>query len=811
LTPPFEPRGFPALPAALRLAGALGAPFAEGTALSNVFLEAFTDRNLNATAGDFKATVDWGDGTGVQSAIVTQTSPGNFSVSGNHTYLKPGMFPIQVSITDTEFGGDTLNQTVGPLTITDPALVAAASAPPTINTEVNAPLTDVLIGQFTDPNALAKPSDFAADVTNWGDGLTSGATVVETSVDGSGAHFAVFGSHTYAATLTAGTISLSVQDVNGSNAAVTLRTPSVNVGSSPIGVSVLPITTTVGSRNAQGQLIATFTDPAEADLTTLPGPLTASIAWGDGSPPDTLGTGVTLNAMGGGVFGVIAPAGGHIYATPGIYTITVTVNDSGASGPSSGVGGSTADVAPGTITAAPFAGTGLLAPGTEGAPLAANTPPPAGASGVELATFTSTDTTLGASGYSGLIDWGDGSPQSVGQVTADLVADAVDPTHAHFVVTGEHTYHEAQNSPYTITVSISQNSSGSIFSSQTVSVTDTVTINEASLAAGSALPIFATAHVPLNDVPVATFTDPNQFGSAGDFTASINWGDGSGVDPNARVVQTGGTAAGLIYTVYGSHQYNLPGNFATAVTVHDKDGATLAIPPVAPPPGSGNVTVNKFTTTTTLNAVPNQVDVGSTVNLTAAVTGGTGAQAPTGTVTFKEGANTIGTVNLVNGSATLSTSGLALGVHSITAVYNGDANNSGSTSSPQTVTVSSPVIPGGTTPVNTNITNLVDITRFKAKRRPAKGDFVVPIHLHNTSGKVIIGARMFILGLPNSVKIEAPTFTGLSKGVPGVPDGTPFLEFSEAINAGYTVFLHVKAPSANAAANAYGLQILAGS
>ena len=80
---------------------------------------------------------------------------------------------------------------------------------------------------------------------------------------------------------------------------------------------------------------------------------------------------------------------------------------------------------------------------------------------------------------------------------------------------------------------------------------DSVTINDAPLTPGVSLPIFATVNAPLNDVPVATFTDANPFGSAGDFTATINWGDGTAVDPNARIVKSGGTAAGILYVLTG--------------------------------------------------------------------------------------------------------------------------------------------------------------------------------------------------------------------------------------------------------------------
>jgi len=86
-------------------------------------------------------------------------------------------------------------------------------------------------------------------------------------------------------------------------------------------------------------------------------------------------------------------------------------------------------------------------------------------------------------------------------------------------------------------------------------------------------------------------------------------------------------------------------------------------------------------TTTTLTSSPNPAFSGVSVTFTATVTS-TGANAPTGTVTFNDGTTALGTGTL-NGSqvATFATSTLTVGTHSITAVYGGDANNAGSTSS----------------------------------------------------------------------------------------------------------------------------------
>ena len=85
-------------------------------------------------------------------------------------------------------------------------------------------------------------------------------------------------------------------------------------------------------------------------------------------------------------------------------------------------------------------------------------------------------------------------------------------------------------------------------------------------------------------------------------------------------------------------------------------------------------------TTTALTSTPNPSTYGQSVAFTAVVSslGGT----PTGTVTFLDGATTLGSSALdAGGHATLSVSSLSVGTHTVTAQYNGDGTFSGSTSS----------------------------------------------------------------------------------------------------------------------------------
>ncbi|MDO8468955.1 MAG: Ig-like domain repeat protein [Candidatus Peribacter sp.] len=94
--------------------------------------------------------------------------------------------------------------------------------------------------------------------------------------------------------------------------------------------------------------------------------------------------------------------------------------------------------------------------------------------------------------------------------------------------------------------------------------------------------------------------------------------------------------------------------------------------------------VDKFQSSVDLNLSSNLSFLGNDVALTAVVTG----FFPSGTVTVRDGGTDIGTITLSNGSGSFVTSTLVLGSHSFDAVYGGDGNNIGSTSSSVALVVS---------------------------------------------------------------------------------------------------------------------------
>ncbi len=97
---------------------------------------------------------------------------------------------------------------------------------------------------------------------------------------------------------------------------------------------------------------------------------------------------------------------------------------------------------------------------------------------------------------------------------------------------------------------------------------------------------------------------------------------------------------------------------------------------------------------------PNPAPLGFPVRLTASVIPAADSAVATGTVTFRDGATTLGSAPLgqpefsVDGlvpSATLTVSGLGAGTHSITAEYGGDSNLRRGVSAPRSQVIGQPI------------------------------------------------------------------------------------------------------------------------
>lgn len=134
------------------------------------------------------------------------------------------------------------------------------------------------------------------------------------------------------------------------------------------------------------------------------------------------------------------------------------------------------------------------------------------------------------------------------------------------------------------------------------------------------------------------------------------------------------TASGTAITYTPTTGYNGSDSFQYTAT---NAGGTSA-------PASVTITVNKAAPTVTVQASAPTITFGVSETLTATVSGGV---TPTGSVTFKDGATALATVSLSGSTAVLKISSLGTGAHSITAVYNGDGNNSAAASGAAAITV----------------------------------------------------------------------------------------------------------------------------
>ena len=114
------------------------------------------------------------------------------------------------------------------------------------------------------------------------------------------------------------------------------------------------------------------------------------------------------------------------------------------------------------------------------------------------------------------------------------------------------------------------------------------------------------------------------------------------------------------------------GTLTFTVSVSDSSSPTIRTNRVV------TLVVQQANTATTLASSVSPSVFGQQVSISATV--GTGPNFPTGTVTFTDAAGTLGTATLNNGVATLVTSALAVGSHSIAAAYAGDLNFTGNAS-----------------------------------------------------------------------------------------------------------------------------------
>jgi PKD repeat protein len=143
------------------------------------------------------------------------------------------------------------------------------------------------------------------------------------------------------------------------------------------------------------------------------------------------------------------------------------------------------------------------------------------------------------------VDWGDG-----GTSTAGL---SISGGAGNFTVTGTHLY--AAEGPYSFTITVTDDGG------MTATITGTALVAPVPIVA-TGVAVSGSEFAPLNNVTVATFTHANGMEPAVDFTATIDWGDGTSSSGTVALSAT-------TYTVSGVHTYGDEKSYAVTVRVVD--------------------------------------------------------------------------------------------------------------------------------------------------------------------------------------------------------------------------------------------------
>jgi len=171
-------------------------------------------------------------------------------------------------------------------------------------------------------------------------------------------------------------------------------------------------------------------------------------------------------------------------------------------------------------------------------------------------------------------------------------------------------------------------------------------------------------------------------------TGTVTFYEGAGSLGSASLDQSG--VGSLAISTLGVGTHTLFADYGGDTNFSSSQSSTFTV----------TVTSSSTTTSTSLSVSPASPVFGQTVTLTAtigevvppvahgaALHSQSAPPAIGGSVTFYDGATALGSATVVQGVATLDTSSLAVGAHSLTAAYAGAGQYSGSTSSPSALSV----------------------------------------------------------------------------------------------------------------------------
>jgi hypothetical protein len=548
----------------------------EGNQHAAVVVATFTDANAIAPfpTSDFSGTINWGDGAPLENFTAANVSEVSTSPAGTvykvvdngvHKYAEEGVYHVKVVINDA--GGSTTTANSTTVAVVDAVLTGnVVASPGTLNVGVST--STVVVGNFTDANPTAPISDFSGTI-KWGDGVTTAFTSANVTL--SAGLFSVSGSHTYATTGTF-PVTVTIKDVGGQT---TTSTTSITVDDHLLATSLAagPAFNAVEGNSTGSQVLATFT----MDPSAVAGNFSGTINWGDSTPSWAFNsTSVTLISS-TATSRTFAVNGSHVYAEKSTPAISVTVKDSRDPTHTYGPVGTT------TVTVADAALTPSVTPtsfiATEGSTTG----------NMVVATFTDGNPLAPVGDFSGTIAWGDSTPNT-NFTSASVVKVASGPSGSVFKVYGSHVYGDA--GAYGVTTTIND----SDLATTTVTAL-TVNVKDAALAASGIVNLTeVTAGVQFVNRPLVHFTDAaGSYANLTDFTATINWGDGT-----TSLVSSASTIGKIVvsgagFDVQGTHTYNpvTRRSYFVTVSIADVDGSTARASTVIvdPPAAKSQVAV----------------------------------------------------------------------------------------------------------------------------------------------------------------------------------------------------------------------------
>jgi PKD repeat protein len=536
----------------------------EGTTLTLANLGQFTDPgfdNPNGLGGptteQFSFTIDWGDGSDLESGPATIDTPGGIGVptagsfDGAHTYADNGIYTVTVTVSDDDGDSTTETFTVTVNNVT-PTLIAAGDQ----STSEGSLLSVANIGQFTDPgfdnlnNVGGETTERFTFSIDWGDGsdLDSGpATIDIPGAAGVLTAGSFDGQHVYAASGVY-TVTITLSDDDGGTAVATLQVSVAN--SAPLIVAAPDRAVNEGSLLSITN-IGTFSDAAGRN--ELPGDYAFTIDWGDGTPLDS-GT-ATVDSLGQGGSPILGSFdGAHIYADNGLYVVTVTITDPDGKAASDTLTVTVNNVAPGlTVVPDQIAGRGVLLSITN---IGQYTDP-----GFDNANNVGGETT---ERFTFAVDWGDGSEVDSGAATIDGPGSAGVLTSGSF--DGQHAY--TNGGIYTVTVTISDDDGGTTSDSFTVYIGPTLTTGGSQVILEGSVLVVSNIGQFVDHVPAELV--PGGGEGALEFSYSIDWGDGTTVDAGSATIDA---AEGLTAGSFdGAHIYADNGLYTVTLTITSIDG-----------------------------------------------------------------------------------------------------------------------------------------------------------------------------------------------------------------------------------------------